>query len=149
MLHHFPAEFHCHPFLFRWGAPADHFGLRAVEFVRVGRLSEEAAGDGFDDEGIEIWRDFDQAEVLFGGQHGQCFAKRGMNDMAARKLQEALKEKLTFDAEKKELTYTLGCVLEKMGKKDEAIEQFKIIYEADIGYKDVAKRVDDYYSGQG
>ena len=80
---------------------------------------------------------------------GQCFAKRGMNDMAARKLQEALKEKLTFDAEKKELTYTLGCVLEKMGKKDEAIEQFKIIYEADIGYKDVAKRVDDYYSGQG
>lgn len=78
----------------------------------------------------------------------QCFAKRGMNDMAARKLQDALKEKLTFDDERKELLYSLGCVLEKMGKKEEAIEQFKLIYEVDIGYKDVAAKVDAYYSGQ-
>jgi len=27
-----------------------------------------------------------------------------------------------------------------MGKKEEAIEQFKLIYEIDIGYKDVAKK---------
>ena len=77
----------------------------------------------------------------------QCFAKRGMNDIAARRLQEALKEKLVFDDEKKELHYTLGTILEKMSKKEEAIEQFKIIYEVDIGYKDVAKKVDDYYAG--
>ena len=79
---------------------------------------------------------------------GQCFARRGMNDLAARTLQNAIKEKLTFDDEKKELIYTLGCVLEKMGKKEEAIEQFKLIYESDIGYKDVAAKVDSYYSGQ-
>ncbi|HEY0457188.1 MAG TPA: tetratricopeptide repeat protein [Verrucomicrobiae bacterium] len=78
---------------------------------------------------------------------GQCFAARGMNDMAARKLQDALKEKLVFDDEKKELIYQLGCVLEKMGKKEEAIEQFKQIYEVDIGYKDVAQKVEKYYSG--
>jgi hypothetical protein len=36
-----------------------------------------------------------------------------------------------------------------MGKKAEAIEQFKLIYEADIGYKDVAAKVDAYYSSQG
>ncbi|MDB6125647.1 MAG: Tetratricopeptide domain protein [Pedosphaera sp.] len=77
----------------------------------------------------------------------QCFAKRGMNDIAAKRLQEALKEKLVFDDEKKELHYTLGTILEKMAKKEEAIEQFKIIYEVDIGYKDVAKKVDDYYAG--
>jgi tetratricopeptide (TPR) repeat protein len=76
----------------------------------------------------------------------QCFARRGMNDIAARRLQEALKEKLVFDDEKKELHYTLGTILEKMGKREEAIEQFKIIYEVDIGYKDVAKKVDDYYA---
>ena len=80
---------------------------------------------------------------------GQCFAAKGMNDMAARRIQEALKEKPGFDDEKKELIYLLGCVLEKMGKKEEAIEQFKQIYEADIGYKDVAAKVDAYYSGQG
>ena len=79
---------------------------------------------------------------------GQCFARRGMNDLASRKLQDAIKEKLTFDDEKKELIYTLGCVLEKMGKKEEAVEQFKLIYETDIGYKDVAAKVDAYYSAQ-
>jgi len=47
------------------------------------------------------------------------------------------------------LIYNLGSVLESMGKKDEAIEQFKIIYEIDISYKDVSEKVDKYYSGQG
>jgi tetratricopeptide (TPR) repeat protein len=79
----------------------------------------------------------------------KCFEKRGMNDLASRRLQEVLKEKLTFDEEKKDLVYTLGCVFDKMGKKEEAIEQFKALYEIDIGYKDVAKRVDDYYAGGG
>jgi len=79
---------------------------------------------------------------------GQCFARKGMNDMAARRLQEAIKEKAVFDEEKKELLYQLGSVLEKMGKKDEAIEQFKQIYEVDIGYKDVSAKVDAYYAGK-
>jgi tetratricopeptide (TPR) repeat protein len=80
---------------------------------------------------------------------GRCFAKRGMNDLAARKIQEALKEKLTFDDEKKEMLYELGCVFEKMNKPDEAIEQFKQIYETDIGYRDVATKVDAYYASRG
>jgi len=80
---------------------------------------------------------------------GRCFAKRGMNDLAARKIQEALKEKLSFDDEKKEMLYELGSVFEKMNKPDEAIEQFKQIYEADIGYRDVAAKVDAYYAAKG
>jgi tetratricopeptide (TPR) repeat protein len=80
---------------------------------------------------------------------GRCFAKRGMNDMATRKFQDALKEKLTFDEEKKELLYELGSVLEKMNKPDDAIEQFKQIYEADIGYRDVSAKVDAYYASKG
>jgi len=39
-------------------------------------------------------------------------------------------------------------VFEGMAKKEDAVEQFKIIYESDIGYKDVAAKVDAYYSGQ-
>lgn len=80
---------------------------------------------------------------------GRCFAKKGMNDMAARRFQDALKEKLGFDDEKKEMLYDLGCVYEKMNKPDEAIEQFKQIYEADIGYRDVAAKVDAYYAARG
>lgn len=82
------------------------------------------------------------------GLLAQCFARRGMNDSAVRMLQSALKEKLVFDDEKKELIYQLGCVLEKMGKAEEAMEQFKQIYENDIGYKDVGAKVDAYYAQQ-
>jgi tetratricopeptide (TPR) repeat protein len=78
----------------------------------------------------------------------QCFAKRKMNDLAARTLQNAIKEKNVFDDEKKDLVYNLGCVLEAAGKKEEALEQFKQIYEMDIGYRDVAAKVDAYYAGQ-
>ena len=78
----------------------------------------------------------------------QAFAKRGMNDLAAKKLQEAIKEKLVFDDETKELRYQLGVVLEKMGRAQEAIEQFKAIYEQDVAYRDVTERVDAFYAAQ-
>ena len=78
----------------------------------------------------------------------QCFAKRGMNDSAVRTLQNAIKEKAAFDDEKKDLIYHLGCVFEKMGKQAEAIEQFLIIYETDVSYRDVGAKVDAHYAGQ-
>jgi predicted Zn-dependent protease len=78
----------------------------------------------------------------------QCFAKRKMFDLAARTLQNAIKEKVVFDDEKKDLIYNLGCVFEAMDKKEEAVEQFKIIYETDISYRDVAAKVDAFYAGQ-
>jgi len=79
---------------------------------------------------------------------GQCYARRNMNELAARTLQNAVKEKPGFDDEKKELIYQLGCVLEKMGKAEEAKVQFELIYEVDIRYKDVAARIDKYYGGE-
>ncbi|MDE3068929.1 MAG: hypothetical protein KGJ60_15455 [Verrucomicrobiota bacterium] len=78
----------------------------------------------------------------------QCFAKRKMFDLASRTLQNAIKEKPVFDDEKRDLIYHLGCVLDEMGKKEEAVEQFKLIYEIDIGYRDVAAKVDAFYAGR-
>ena len=78
----------------------------------------------------------------------QCFAKRKMFDLAAKTLQNAIKEKLVFDDEKKDLIYNLGRVFENMGKKEDAIEQFKLIYEVDSSYKDVGPKVEAYYAGQ-
>jgi tetratricopeptide (TPR) repeat protein len=80
---------------------------------------------------------------------GLCFARRNMNDLAVRRLQDALKEKLTFDDEKKEILYALGSVLEKMGKTEEAMDQLKQIYEVDMGFKDVGAKVDAYYASNG
>jgi tetratricopeptide (TPR) repeat protein len=71
-----------------------------------------------------------------------------MFDLAAENLQEAIKEKQVFDDEKKDLVYQLGVVLENMGKKPEAIEQFKLIYKLDASYRDVEARVDAFYAGQ-
>jgi tetratricopeptide (TPR) repeat protein len=82
------------------------------------------------------------------GYLAQCYGQKKMFDMAARTLQEAIKEKPVFDDEKKELIYNLGSMLENMGKKEEAIDQLKIIYEMDMGYKDVAAKVDAFYAGQ-
>ncbi len=83
------------------------------------------------------------------GYLGQCFGRRGMHDMAVRKFQDALKEKAEFDDQKKDLIYHLGCSLEALGKKAEAMEQFKQIYEVDIGFRDISAKVDAYYSAGG
>jgi tetratricopeptide (TPR) repeat protein len=78
---------------------------------------------------------------------GQCFSKRGLHDVAVRTLQKAIGEKTNFDDEKKELIYQLGIALEAMSRRSDAIEQFKQIYEIDIGFRDVAARVDAFYAG--
>jgi tetratricopeptide (TPR) repeat protein len=79
----------------------------------------------------------------------RCFEKRGMNELAAKQLQEALKDRPGFDDEKKETIYTLASILEKMGKKEEAIQQYLTIYENDIAYKDVEAKVNAHYAGGG
>jgi tetratricopeptide (TPR) repeat protein len=79
---------------------------------------------------------------------GLCFGAKGMHDLAARSFQTAIREKTVFDDEKKELIYSLGCAFEKMGRQEEAVEQLKLIYEADIGYRDVGAKVDAYYASK-
>lgn len=78
---------------------------------------------------------------------GKCYGAKNMNDMAIRQLQEASGELLSMDATKKEVLYLMGQLYEKMGKPEEALEQFKAIYEADYGYMDVAERVEAAYGG--
>ena len=77
----------------------------------------------------------------------QCYARRGISDLAATTFQEAIKEKLVFDDEKKDLVYQYALLLEKMGKSDEAIAQFKLIYAVDAGYRDVEEKMNKFYGG--
>ena len=46
---------------------------------------------------------------------------------------------------KKEIIYALGDTFEKMGKAKEAVDEYNIIYMADSGYRDVAKKINDFY----
>jgi tetratricopeptide (TPR) repeat protein len=79
------------------------------------------------------------------GYLAKCYAQKKMYDFAESTLQDAIKEKLVFDEEKKDLIYSLGNVLESMGKKDEAVVQYKLIYKVDGEYKDVAAKVEASY----
>jgi tetratricopeptide (TPR) repeat protein len=76
---------------------------------------------------------------------GQCYARKNMNELAVRTFEAALKEKVAWDEEKKELTYNLGSILEKVGRRDDAKRQFEEIFGVDSGYRDVAKKMDGYY----
>jgi tetratricopeptide (TPR) repeat protein len=76
---------------------------------------------------------------------GLCYAKRNMLDLAAKQFETAAAEMLAMDNTKKEIVYNLGCVLEQAGKKEAALEQFKIIYEVDSKYRDVSDRVEAAY----
>lgn len=77
---------------------------------------------------------------------GRCFACKNMNDLAKTSLLEIAKELVVMDALKKEVLYELANVLEKMGDRDGSLEALKEIYNADYGYKDVAKRVEASYA---
>lgn len=76
---------------------------------------------------------------------GQCFTARGMLDLAAKTLADAVSELMVMDAVKKDVIYNLGLVYEKMGDTVKSVDCMKQIYEVDYGYRDVAKRVESSY----
>jgi tetratricopeptide (TPR) repeat protein len=77
---------------------------------------------------------------------GRCFERKNMNDLSKSAFIEANKELTIMDNTKKEVLYELANVCEKMGDKENSLEALKEIYNADYGYKDVAKRVESSYS---
>ncbi|GAT35134.1 tetratricopeptide repeat-containing protein [Terrimicrobium sacchariphilum] len=77
---------------------------------------------------------------------GECYTGRGMYDLASKILEKAKSELYQMDATKKEITYKLGMVFEKMGQADKCIECMKEIYEVDYSFRDVAERVEGSYN---
>jgi len=78
---------------------------------------------------------------------GQAFMKRGMLDFAIKQLSLAESELLAMDEIKKEIVYNLGLAYEVSKQPEKALEQWKKIYEVDMGYRDVAARVEASYGG--
>jgi tetratricopeptide (TPR) repeat protein len=76
---------------------------------------------------------------------GVCYCELGMLDLAMKQFEDAAREIVTMDPMKKEIVYNLGIVYEKMGEREKSLNCMKQIYEADYGYKDVAKRVESSY----
>ncbi len=76
---------------------------------------------------------------------GLCFRAKGQLDMARDQLETANKELVTMDGTKKDVCYELGSVYEAMGNKEKAVENYKLIYQADISYKDIATKIESLY----
>ena len=76
---------------------------------------------------------------------GLSFHKKGMHDLAVLQFQKAIDKTPGINATSKDIIYNLGITIEAMGKREEAITEFKKIYEADIAYRDVAKKIEEFY----
>ncbi len=74
---------------------------------------------------------------------GLSFKAKGQPDLAMRQLECALGEAPAMDATRKEILYDLGCLHAEAGEREQALHCFKEIYAADIGYRDVASRVEE------
>jgi tetratricopeptide (TPR) repeat protein len=77
---------------------------------------------------------------------GRCFKAKKLFDLAVGQLNAAKNDLATMDDAKKEVIYELGTCYELMGKPDAAIEEFKTIYSEDIGFRDVAEKINAFYS---
>jgi len=77
---------------------------------------------------------------------GRCFKAKKLFDLAVAQLTTAKAEIPQMDDAKKDVIYELGSCLELMGRSDAAITEFKIIYSEDIGFRDVAEKINAFYS---
>jgi len=74
-----------------------------------------------------------------------CFKQKNQFDMAIDQLEKACGELYTMDETKKDVLYELGVISESLGTLDKAAAYFKQIYQVDIGYRDVAQKIEKLY----
>ncbi len=77
---------------------------------------------------------------------GRSFKARKMFDLAVAQFQTAKNELASMDDLKKDVIYQLASCYEGMGKTKEAIDEFKIIYSDDVGFRDVSDKINAFYA---
>ena len=77
---------------------------------------------------------------------GKALKARKMYDLAVQQFQSAKNEIPTMDDLKKDIIYQLAECYEGMGKAEDAINEYKLIYSDDIGFRDVADKINAFYS---
>ncbi len=80
------------------------------------------------------------------GGMGKALKARRMFDLAIQQFQTAKNELTVMDDLKKDVIYQLAECYEGMGRAEDAINEFKLIYSEDIGFRDVADKINAFYS---
>jgi tetratricopeptide (TPR) repeat protein len=74
---------------------------------------------------------------------GACFYRKGLFPLAARQFEAALATAGGPTSERgKEICYHLGLVSERMNDRSGAYARFLAVYEIDINYRDVARKIE-------
>lgn len=73
---------------------------------------------------------------------GDCFRRKGYLDLARKEYEKALGPAGVVDDRAKEILYTLGAIAEEAGDAAQARAHYARIFETDVGYKDVAAKME-------
>ena len=77
---------------------------------------------------------------------GRAYSRKNFYDLAIEQFSILKNEIQIMDDRKKDAIYELGCCFELMGEQDKAIEEFKVVYSAYISFRDVADKINAFYS---
>lgn len=77
---------------------------------------------------------------------GRSFSKKRLYDLALEQFDRAIAGSPGMDDFKKEVLYESASCCEALKKEEEAIRRYKEIYANDISFRDVAAKIDGYYS---
>ena len=79
-------------------------------------------------------------------QLGICFESKNILDLAIDQYKKGITEiNEAMNDLGKEMTYNLARACEKSGHNDDALVNYKKIYQVDISYKDVANKIEKFY----
>ncbi len=79
---------------------------------------------------------------------GRAFKEKGIYDLAIEQLERAREEIPSMNDQKKSVVYQLADAYDKKGDADNAIAEYKKIYAADIGYRDVSEKINKFYEAK-
>ncbi len=83
-----------------------------------------------------------QGEAVF--HLAQCFQRKGFADLAQSEYVRALDGLPDGEERAKEILYNLGSIAEERDARDQAKQYFARVYQVDIGYRDVASKMEQF-----
>ena len=72
----------------------------------------------------------------------RCFEAKGFGDLATVEYQKALDSCSENDQRSREILYSLASLSEAAGDLDRARDLYTRIYEADVSFRDVARKME-------